>query len=61
MKFFKGFAVLLALTFILLGILFLYDSVSHPIAAAPGQIIAGAFFCSLALTLVYFLLRPAEK
>ena len=53
--------MLLILTFISLGILFLYDSVSHPRAAAPGQVITGAVFCSLALTLLYFLSRPAEK
>jgi hypothetical protein len=61
MRVFRGFAILLALVSILFGVLILYDSVAWQVAAAPGQIIAGALFCSLALSLLYFVSRPAPK
>jgi hypothetical protein len=59
MRVYGGFAILLALVAISLGVLILYDSLSRQVTAAPGQTIAGAVFCSLALALLYFVSRPA--
>jgi hypothetical protein len=59
MRVYGGFAILLALVAISLGVLILYNSLARQVAAAPGQIIAGAVFCSLALALLYFASRPA--
>src|SRR6266480_1351661 len=39
----------------------LYDSMAQRSAAASDSVIAGAVFFSLALTLLYFLARPAAK
>ena len=61
MRAFRGFAIFLALVLIALGIFILYDSLTQKVAAAPGQIIAGAVLCSLALALLYFVSRPALK
>jgi len=39
----------------------LYDSMAQRSAAASDGVIAGAVLFSLALTLLYFLARPAAK
>jgi hypothetical protein len=61
MRVFRGFAILPALVSISLGVFILYDSLARQVAAAPGQIIAGALFRSLDLALLYFVSRPALK
>jgi len=43
------------------GIFMLYDSLAQRSAAASDSVIAGAVLFSLALTLLYFLSRPAAK
>ena len=61
MRVFKGFAILLTVTMISVGIFMLYDSMAQRSAAASDKVIAGAVLFSLALTLLYFLSRPAAK
>jgi hypothetical protein len=39
----------------------LYEPVSYQRAPASGQVIFGAVFCRLTLTLVYFVSRPIVK
>ena len=61
MRAFRGFAIVLAVAFICAGIFMLYDPVSHQLAPASDQVIAGAVCCSLAFILVYFVSRPILK
>jgi hypothetical protein len=61
MRFFRGIAILLAVIFTSIGIFMLYEPVSHQRAPASDQVILGAVFCALALTLVYFVSRPVVK
>jgi hypothetical protein len=61
MRVFRGFAIFLALAFVSIGIVMSFDSVSQPRAPASDHVSAGAVFCSLAFTLVYFLPRPVVK
>jgi hypothetical protein len=61
MRFFKGIAIILAVIFISMGIFMLYEPVSSQRAPASDQVIVGAVFCALALTLVYFVSRPVMK
>lgn len=61
MRFFRGLGIILAVVFISVGIFMLYEPVSHHRAPASDQVIVGAVFCALALTLVYFVSRPIVK
>lgn len=61
MRWFRGLAIILASVFISIGIFMLYEPVSYQRAPASGQVIFGAVFCRLALTLVYFVSRPIVK
>jgi hypothetical protein len=61
MRIFRGFAILLMVVLISLGIFILYDSLARRSAAASDNVIAGAVLFSLALTLLYFISRPAVK
>jgi protein-S-isoprenylcysteine O-methyltransferase Ste14 len=61
MRVFGGFAILLTVVLILLGIFILYDSMTRRSAAASDSVIAGAVLFSLALTLLYFISKPAVK
>jgi hypothetical protein len=61
MRVFSGFAILLTVALVSLGIFVLCDSIARRSAAASNGIIAGAVLCSLALTLLHFLPRPALK
>ena len=61
MRFFRGLGIILAVVFISVGIFMLYEPVSHQRAPASDQVIVGAVFCALALTLVYFVSRPVMK
>lgn len=61
MRFFRGLAIVLAVVFTSIGISMLYEPVSNQRAPASDQVIIGAVFCALALTLVYFVSRPIMK
>lgn len=61
MRFFRGLMLLLAAIFTFMGIFMLYDTLSQRRAPASDQVILGAVFCALALTLVYFVSRPILK
>jgi len=61
MRVFRGFAILLTVTVISVGIFILYDSMARRSAAGSDGVIVGAVLVSLALTLLYFLSRPAVK
>jgi hypothetical protein len=61
MRVFSGFAILLTVALVSLGIFVLCDSMTRRSAAASDGVIAGAVLFSLALTLLYFLPRPALK
>jgi uncharacterized BrkB/YihY/UPF0761 family membrane protein len=61
MRFFRGIAIILAVIFISIGIFMLYEPFSRQRAPASDQVIVGAVFCALALTLVYFVSRPIVK
>jgi uncharacterized membrane protein YgdD (TMEM256/DUF423 family) len=61
MRVFSGFAILLTVALVSLGIYVLCDSTARRSAAASDAVIAGAVLFSLALTLLYFLPRPALK
>jgi len=61
MRVFRGFAILLTVALISLGILILYDSMARRSAAASDAVIPGAVLFSLALTLLYILSRPTVK
>jgi len=61
MRVFKGFAILLTVAFISVGIFILYDPMARRSAAASDSVIPGAVLFSLALTLLYFLSRPTLK
>ena len=55
----RGFAILLTVTLISVGIFILYDSVTRHRAAGSDSVIAGAVLFSLNVTLLYFLARQA--
>jgi hypothetical protein len=61
MSVFSGFAILITVVLVSLGIFVLFDSIARRSAAAPDGVIAGAvlFSFSLVLTSLYFLRRPA--
>ena len=61
MRIFRGFAILLSVALISVGIFILYDSMARRSAAGSDGVIVGAVLVSLALTLLYFLSRPAVK
>jgi len=61
MRVFSGFAILLTVALVSLGIFVLCDSMARRGAAASDRIMTGAVLFSLALTLLYFLSRPALK
>jgi hypothetical protein len=61
MRVFRGFAILLTLTLVSLGVFVFCDSMTRRSAAASDGVIAGAVLFSRALTLLYFLPRPALK
>ncbi len=61
MRVFSGFAILLTVALVSLGIFVLCDSVVRRSAAASDSVMAGAGLFSLALTLLYFRSRPALK
>jgi hypothetical protein len=54
-------ATVLALILISLGVFFLYDALTRAQTARPQTIVAGSALCFLALALLYFLGRRAEK
>jgi hypothetical protein len=61
MSVFRGFAILLTVELVSLGIFALCDSMARRSAAVSDSVIASAVLFSLALTLPYFLPRPAPK
>jgi len=61
MSVFSGFAILLTVALVALGIFVLCDSMARRSAAASDGVLAGAVFFSRPLTLLYFLPRPALK
>ncbi len=61
MRVFRGLAILLTVASVSLGIFVLCDSMARRGAVASDSVIAGAVLFSLALTLLYFLPRPALK
>ena len=61
MRAFSGFAILLTVALVSLGIFVPCDSMARRSAAASDTVMAGAVLFSLALTLLYFLPRPALK
>ena len=61
MRVFSGFAILLTVALVSLGIFVLCDSMARRSAAASDGVIAGAVLFSLAFTLLYFLPKPALK
>jgi hypothetical protein len=52
LRFFQGFVILLAVTFLLAGGSLLNESISH---GEPWRLLGGALLCSLALLFGYFL------
>jgi len=61
MRAFRGFAVFLMVVSVSGGIFILYDSRTRQSATSYDAIIPGAVLFSLALTLLYFISRPAVK
>jgi len=61
MRVFRGFAIVLMLTLISLGVFVLYNSMARRSAAGADSVIAGAVLFSLALTLLYYISRPTIK
>jgi hypothetical protein len=61
MMVFSGFAILLTVALVSLGIFVLCNSMVLRSAATCDSVMAGAVLFSLALTLLYFLPRPALK
>ncbi len=61
MSVFSGFAILLTVALVSLGIFVLCDSSARRSAAASDGVIASAVFFSLPLTLLYFLPRPSLR
>jgi hypothetical protein len=57
----SGFAILLTVALVPLGIFALCDSMTRRSAAASDGVIAGRVLFSPALTSLYFLPRPALK
>jgi uncharacterized membrane protein YdcZ (DUF606 family) len=58
LRFFQGFIILLALTFLLAGGSLLNESVSHP---DPWSLLGGGLLCSLAVIFVYFLWKQHAR
>jgi hypothetical protein len=61
MRAFRGFAVFLMLVSVCGGIFILYDPLARQSATTHDAVIPGAVLFSLALTLLYFISRPAVK
>jgi hypothetical protein len=61
MRVFSGFAILLRVAMVSLGIFVLCDSMARRSAAASDGVIASAVLFSLGLTLLYLLSRPALR
>jgi hypothetical protein len=61
MRVFRGFAIILTVALISLGIFILYDPLARRSAAASDGVIPGAVLFTFALVLLYFLARPTVK
>jgi uncharacterized membrane protein YgdD (TMEM256/DUF423 family) len=61
MRVFSGFAILLTVALVSLGIFVLCDSMARRSASASDSVMAGVVLFSLALTLFCFPPRPALK
>jgi hypothetical protein len=61
MRVFSEFAILLTVALVSLGTFLPYDSMVWRSAAASDSVVTGAVLFSPALTLLYFLSRPALK
>jgi hypothetical protein len=61
MRVFRGFAIILTVALISLGIFILYDPLARRNAAASDGVIPGAVLFTFALALLYFLSRPTVK
>jgi hypothetical protein len=61
MRAFRGFAIVRTVTLIAVGILILYDPFVRGSATAPDALKPGSALFSMALTLLFFISRPAVK
>jgi hypothetical protein len=61
MRFFRPTAAIFTLIFASLGVVILYDPLGKGVPSQPGSLLFGAFCCSLAFVLVFFLLQPIDK
>ncbi len=59
MSVFSGFAILITVVLVSLGIFVLCDSIAPRSAEVSDSVLAGAVLFSLAIILLYFLPRPA--
>jgi hypothetical protein len=58
---FGGLAGFLALLFLLIGSYLLGDAFEYPLAAQPVGVLAAAFSITLAVILLFYLLKPRCK
>jgi uncharacterized BrkB/YihY/UPF0761 family membrane protein len=58
---FGGLAGFLALLFLLIGFYLLGDAFEYPLAAQPVGVLVAAFSITLAVILLFYLLKPRHK
>jgi predicted anti-sigma-YlaC factor YlaD len=58
---FGGLAGFLALFFLLFGLYLLGDAFENPLAAQPIGVLAAAFSITLAVIMLFYLLKPGHK
>lgn len=61
MRFFRPAAAISTLILACAGVFILYDPLGKGVPSPPGALLGGAFCCSLAFILVFFLLQPTGK
>jgi uncharacterized BrkB/YihY/UPF0761 family membrane protein len=58
---FGSLASFLAMLFLLLGLYLLRDALEHPLDAQAAAVLAAAFSITLAVILLYYLLKPRHR
>jgi|SRR5216684_4183854 hypothetical protein len=58
---FGGLAGFLGVTFLCWGLYILREASANPIDAGAAALISGAFICTLAVMLLFFLIKPRKK